>query len=140
MTSWFIRVAMAMLLVSAPAVADSIEDEIEQRIKPVGQVCVQGEDCGDVATSAVASAGSGEPRSGEDVYNAACMACHGTGAAGAPKIGDPAAWAERIAQGNDSLYEHAINGLNGMPAKGLCMDCSEEEIQVAVDFMVEKSQ
>lgn len=131
---------MAMLLVSAPAVADSIEDEIEQRIKPVGQVCVQGEDCGDVATSAVASAGSGEPRSGEDVYNAACMACHGTGAAGAPKIGDPAAWAERIAQGNDSLYEHAINGLNGMPAKGLCMDCSEEEIQVAVDFMVEKSQ
>ncbi len=140
MTSWFIRVAMAMLLVSAPAVADSIEDEIEQRIKPVGQVCVQGEDCGDVATSAVASAGSGEPRSGEDVYNTACTACHGTGAGGAPKIGDTAAWAERIAQGNDSLYEHAINGLNGMPAKGLCMDCSEEEIQVAVDFMVEKSQ
>ena len=67
-------------------------------------------------------------------------ACHATGAGGAPMLGDAVAWADRIAQGNDALYDHAINGLNGMPAKGLCMDCSDEEIQVAVDYMVVGSQ
>ena len=145
MTKWCNRLLAALLLVSVNAVADATLsttlDAIVERIQPVGEVCVQGEDCGAaVSAAAGAAAGGGEPRSGEVVYNTACTACHATGAGGAPMLGDAVAWADRIAQGNDALYDHAINGLNGMPAKGLCMDCSDEEIQVAVDYMVVGSQ
>ena len=69
-------------------------------------------------------AGGGEPRSGDEVYNTKCAVCHGTGAAGAPKFGDAGAWGGRVAKGLDTLT-NAINGINGMPAKGLCKDCSE---------------
>lgn len=122
---------------SALAVSDQTRSEIEARIKPVGDVCLQGDaSCGGAAT---ASAG---PRSGEDVYNAACMACHSTGAAGAPKLGEAGDWADRIAKGNDALYGGGINGLpgTGMIAKGGCMNCSDEEVRAAVDYMVENSQ
>lgn len=139
MTKWFNRVLAAILLVAVNAAADALTDEVAERIKPVGNVCVQGEDCG-AATVATAAAAVSEARSGEAVYNTACTACHSTGAGGAPKLGDVAAWAERIAQGNESLYNNAINGLNAMPAKGLCMDCSEEEIKLSVDYLVAASQ
>jgi cytochrome c5 len=60
-----------------------------------------------------------------------------SGAAGAPKYGDAVAWAPRIAKGKDALYESTYNGLNGvMPARGTCMDCSDEELQATVDYMV----
>ena len=117
---------------------DAQRAEIEQRIKPVGQSCMVGDNsCGGAA--AVASSG---PRSGEEVYNAACMACHSTGAAGAPKYGDAAAWAERIAKGKDVLHDSGVNGLagTGMIAKGGCMNCSDEEVMAAVDYMVDGSQ
>ena len=87
-----------------------------------------------------APAASSGPRSGEDVYNASCMACHATGAGGAPKTGDVAAWKPRIAQGADTLHKHAIAGFNAMPAKGLCMTCSDDEVIAAVDFIVDKSK
>lgn len=116
----------------------NVEDEIRARIAPVGEVCVQGEDCGQAA--APAEAESSGPRSGSEVYNAACMACHGTGAAGAPKMGDTAAWSSRIDQGMETLVSHAINGFNAMPAKGGCSNCSDEEIENAVKHMVEASQ
>lgn len=111
------------------------ERAIAERIKPVGSVCVDGEECG-TAAEAVASG----PRSGEAVYNGACMACHATGAAGAPKVGDVAAWKPRIAQGEATLIKHAIEGLNAMPPKGMCMDCSDEEITAAVEHMIEGSK
>lgn len=112
--------------------------EIEQRIKPAGEVCLQGDNS---CAGAGATASSG-PRSGEEVYNAACMACHATGAAGAPKLGDVAAWAERIARGTDAMYASGINGVagTGMIAKGGCMNCSDEEVNAAVDYMVAGSQ
>ena len=66
--------------------------------------------------------------------------CHASGAAGAPKLGDVAAWAPRVAAGNDTLYSNAIGGFKGMPAKGLCFDCSDDEIKAAVDHMVSNSQ
>lgn len=140
MTKWCNRVLAALLLVSVNAAADATADAVAERIKPVGEVCVQGEDCGAAVAAAAGAAGGGEPRSGEAVYNTACTACHGTGVGGAPVLGDVAAWADRIAQGNDALYDHAINGFNGMPAKGLCMDCSDEELRLSVDYMVEGSQ
>ncbi|KKE81035.1 c-type cytochrome, partial [Pseudoalteromonas luteoviolacea] len=74
------------------------------------------------------------PRSGEQIYQASCFACHGTGALGAPKTADE--WATRLTKGADVLLDHAINGFNAMPPKGTCMDCSDEEIQAAIDFML----
>jgi len=135
---WSKYVLTPMLAVSLGAVAGALEDQIVERIKPVGQVCVEGEACG-TATAAAGAAAAG-PRSGEAVYNGACMACHASGAGGAPKVGDVGAWTERIAQGSDVLHQHALNGIRGMPAKGLCMNCSEDEVKAAVDYMVEKSR
>jgi len=109
-----------------------------ERIKPVGSVCVEGEECG-TAAAAGEEVASG-PRSGEEVYNASCNACHGAGVAGAPKTGDAGAWASRIAQGEATLVKHAIEGLNAMPPKGMCMTCSDDEIKAAVEYMVEQSQ
>ena len=80
------------------------------------------------------------PRSGEQVYNDSCLACHATGAAGAPKLGDAAAWAPRIAAGMATLVGNAIKGLNAMPPKGLCMSCSDAELEAAVEYIVAKSQ
>ncbi|MGM0767882.1 MAG: c-type cytochrome [Pseudomonadota bacterium] len=131
------RVLAAVLLgfgLTAGAVMASVEDEIRARIAPVGEVCVQGEDCGsEAAPSESASSG---PRGGNEVYEAACAACHATGAAGAPKMGDSGAWGGRVDKGLETLVDHAINGFNAMPAKGGCGSCSDEEIEAAVEYMV----
>ena len=70
------------------------------------------------------------------------IACHGAGIGGAPILGDAAGWADRIAKGNDALYDGGINGIpgTGMIAKGGCMNCSDDEVKAAVDYMVENSQ
>jgi cytochrome c5 len=142
MTRIIFSVFSILLAVSASAadLSDKQRAEIEERIKPVGEVCLEGDsNCGGAA---VAVASGGAARSGEDVYNAACMACHSTGAAGAPKLGDVAGWADRIAKGNDALYSSGINGVagTGMMAKGGCMNCSDDETKAAVDYMVAGSQ
>lgn len=134
--------ALAVLLLgfglSTGVAMASVEDEIRSRIAPVGDVCVQGEDCGESA--APAQAASSGPRSASEVYSSACAACHDTGAAGAPKKGDVDAWSSRIDKGMDTLVSHAIDGFNAMPAKGGCSNCSDEEIRIAVELMVEDSQ
>lgn len=131
----------ALLACSASAVelTDAQRAAIEERIKPVGESCMEGDSSCGGSSQAAASSG---PRSGEDVYNTACMACHSTGAAGAPKLGDAAAWADRIGKGTDALYNSGINGLpgTGMMAKGGCVSCSDEEVSAAVDYMVSGSQ
>lgn len=114
------------------------ERAVEERLKPVGSVCVEGEECG-TTTVAAAEEDSG-PRSGEEVYDAKCSSCHATGAAGAPKTGDADAWGPRIAQGEETLFKHAIEGLNAMPPKGMCTDCSDDEIKEAVKYIVGKSE
>lgn len=111
---------------------------VAERIKPVGTVCVEGEDCGtEVAAAEEADSG---PRSGEEIHSSACSSCHATGAAGAPVTGDAAAWSGRIGKGMDTLVQHAWEGFNAMPAKGMCMDCSEEEIRATVEYMVDESR
>lgn len=129
---------LAAVLVSlgltAGAVMASVEDQIRARIAPIGEVCLQGEDCG-TAAPASAAASSG-PRSGSDVYAAACQACHAAGVAGAPVTGNADAWSGRVDQGLDLLVEHAINGIGAMPPKGGCGACSDEEIEAAVEYML----
>jgi cytochrome c5 len=122
--------------VAVQALSPAAEKAIADRIKPVGEVCIEG----DAACAGTASAAGGAPRSGDAVYNGSCMACHGSGAGGAPKTGDKGAWAPRIAQGLDKLVEHAVGGFKGMPAKGLCMNCSDDEIKAAVEYMVKNSK
>ena len=128
----------AIFSLASQAQSDARRAEIEARIKPVGDVCLQG----DTSCGGPAVVSGGAPRSGEDVYNAACMACHTTGVAGAPKLGDAAGWADRLAKGTDTLYDSSINGLagTGMIAKGGCMNCSDEEVIAAVDYMIDGSQ
>lgn len=129
----------AAMAAGAIELSDSQRAAIEERIKPMGEVCLQGDaSCG----GAAAVGGAAMARSGEEVYNAACMACHMTGAGGAPVVGDATVWADRIAKGMEVLHDHGINGVpgTGMIAKGGCMSCSDEEVMAAVDYMVENSQ
>lgn len=130
----------AAMAAGAIDLSDAQRAAIEERIKPMGEVCLQG----DASCAGMAAAVGGEAmaRSGEEVYNAACMACHMTGAGGAPVVGDATAWAERIAKGKDVLHDHGVNGIPGtsMMAKGGCMSCSDEEVMAAVDFMITGSQ
>ena len=123
------------------AIADnhSYEDQVAKRLKPAGNVCVEGEEC-ETATAAVAAAEPAGPRSGDAVYNLACVACHGAGVLGAPKYGSADDWAPRIAKGVDVLHEHAVKGFNAMPAKGGNTSLSDEEVYAAVDYMVAASQ
>ncbi|ARU58871.1 cytochrome C5 [Oleiphilus messinensis] len=133
-----LKLLAMFLMVGTSFVQASSDAAIEERIKPVGEVCVQGDPCADAAP--VAAAASSGPRSGEEVYNTKCAACHSTGAAGAPVSGNAAQWAPRIEQGLETLVSHAINGFNAMPARGTCMDCSDEEVGAAVEFMVDASK
>lgn len=144
----------AGVVISGPTLASKLADQtgngepmgtrsimspakIDARTQPDAKVCIQGEDCGGAGATVAAAETKKSP---EEIYNGSCMACHATGAAGAPKTGVAADWAARIAQGNDTLYAHAINGLNMMPPKGTCGACSDDDIKAVVDYMVGKSK
>lgn len=77
---------------------------------------------------------------GQAIYQASCQACHATGAAGAPKLGDKEAWAPRIATGNDAMLANAIAGKNAMPPRGACASCSDDDLKAAIEYMVSQSQ
>ena len=76
-------------------------------------------------------------RSGEEVYNIGCAACHTAGIAGAPMLANQSQWGGRLDKGLETLTNNAYNGYNAMPAKGLCMDCSKEEIERSVQYMLD---
>jgi cytochrome c5 len=88
-----------------------------------------------VATAAPAAAAPAAANAGEALFKQTCVTCHGTGLAGAPKFGDKAAWAPRIAQGVPTLVQHAIQGKNAMPPRG-GSSASDAEIQATVQYMV----
>ena len=120
---------------------------VEERIKPVGQIYLPGDELLESAP-AVETLAVPEPvataKSGPEVYNSACLACHGAGVAGAPILGNQEQWAPRIAQGLDVLKGHAIDGYTGaagyMPAKGGRMDLSDDEVGASVEYMVNEGQ
>ncbi|WP_330924252.1 c-type cytochrome [Candidatus Sororendozoicomonas aggregata] len=129
--------ATATSAIAATELDDVSRKEMLERLAPAGVVCEIGQPCAD-NLGAVASSGNA-PRSGEQVYNASCAACHATGLLNSPKKDDSAAWAERLDKVNGdfkTLLAHAINGTSGgMPPKGTCTDCSDEEIQSAIEYM-----
>lgn len=135
---------------------ESYRKVLEERIRPVGDVIIAGQEKTlygrDAVESVAVAAGqkTEEPvtmasfTSGEEVYNSACTACHGLGIAGAPKMGEAAQWAPRISTGMETLYQHAIQGYTGsagvMPAKGGRSDLTDEQVMWSVDYMVENSR
>lgn len=117
---------------------------VDARIAPPVRVAIAGQDNSAMKiepTGPAAGAGPAlaTPTDGKGVFDVACTACHGAGIAGAPKAGDKAAWAPRIAQGKATLYKHAVEGFTGktgiMPAKGGRVDLSDELIHAGVDYM-----
>ena len=127
---------LAGLLLAANAGA-AAKDEIAARLQPAGQVCVFGEAC--AQGMKIPGAAPAEPKTPEGVYNTYYQACHATGANNAPVFGNAEAWQPRIAKGIDALYESGINGFNNgaMPARGTCVDCTDDEIKATVDYMVQ---
>ncbi len=128
--------AVVFALWAVGAQAATPDEEIAQRLKPVGQVCIQGEECKGVAAVAAPAAGGGA-KSPDEVIAAHCGACHSSGVLGAPKIGDSAAWKVRAdAKGGvDGLLKSAIAGINAMPPKGTCATCSDDELKGAIEKM-----
>ncbi len=125
----------------------AVKAAVAERIAPVGKIAVAGQDNSALAPTQPAGQAAAAPAadmSGEEVYNMACVACHGAGVAGAPKHGDAAAWKARIAKGADTLHKHAIEGFQGdagfMPPKGGRVDLSDQSVINAVDYMVAGSK
>lgn len=122
---FLLLVAIAVGFSKTTPVAE--DADAEERIAPVASVSMN------AAPAVAANAGK---RSGEELYNAACVACHGSGVMGAPKAHDKAAWSARLGGNLKALVESAIKGKGAMPPKGGAMDATDEEITKAVEFML----
>ena len=128
-------IALPLALATLGLGASEAKKAIEKRIAPVGQVCVEGQDCAQEVN--LVSSSSGVMRSGKEVYDTACTTCHAIALAGAPRFGDRLSWGERANEDLDKLVETVTNGLGGMPPMGMCMDCSQEELSDAVQYMLD---
>lgn len=127
---------LGMVVCSLAVFAGPQEDAIAERIKKVGTVCIEGSDC--VQSSGTTTIAVVDSNGAESNYNKTCATCHNIGIAGAPKFADAAQWESRIAKGMDTLYASSINGMPpGMPAKGMCFSCSDDDLKAIVDYMVE---
>lgn len=115
--------------------ADSMsrEEAIAQRLAPIGKIHLTGG--GSMSKKIVVKLAKD---AGKKRYHSTCFACHDSGAAGAPIIGDKKAWKVRLAEGINIVYEKAIKGYRSMPAKGGCLSCSDKEIKMAVDYIIKK--
>jgi len=111
------------------------EAEIRDRLVSAGKLCRTGDDCG-----VVVAAGPVEPRTGQEVYDQYCFACHSTGVGGAPIVGDIAAWQPRLDKGADTLLSTMKSGINAMPPMGTCMNCSDDELQASLNHMAQAGQ
>ena len=116
------------------------QKETLERIAPVARVAVAGKDNSALAPPAAAATAAAVDLPGDQVYAQVCSACHAAGVAGAPKYGDKAAWAPRLAQGADTLHKHALEGFQGkagfMPPKGGRTDLSDKSVMNAVDHII----
>jgi len=147
---------IACLTVAGASQAKHMDDKtIDERTRPVGKVRIEGAPVAEEASQPEAQdvAVSEEPvmaeatpvdaapatdsagRSGEQLYNTFCIACHSVGLANAPKFGDAAAWSKVLEVGMDELIASAKKGKNVMPPMGTCMDCSDDEFKSAIQFM-----
>ena len=121
-------------------------EAVAKRLAPVARLVVDpnapaapaapaGQAVAAAAPAAAPAATSGGAGAGKATYDKVCFACHATGAAGAPKLGDKAAWAPRVAQGKDKLHQSALHGKGAMPAKGGNPALSDADVMAAADYM-----
>lgn len=115
-------VAASPTPVATPAVAVVVAEVMEEVTETAVEAVVQ-----------LAAADTGFDAAAK--YQQGCFACHGTGAAGAPKLDDKVAWENIMAKGMDAVMVNVMNGINVMPAKGLCFDCSEGDLMALVEYM-----
>ena len=135
MTKSILFIVLGLALTTIGLEASEAEKAIEKRITPVGQVCVEGQDCAQEVS--LVSSNPDVIRSGEEIYEAACTTCHAIGLAGAPLFGSKVIWGERANEDLSVLVETVTNGLGGMPPMGMCMDCSQEELTNSVQYMLD---
>ena len=134
----YLSIALAVILIavvvpfsmSGKGKSDAVSnaDDVESRIAPVAKIEMQ------------AGGGAGGVKDGKTVYNTVCAGCHGAGVMGAPKFGDKAAWAPRIAQGMPTLVKNATNGIRAMPPRGGSASLTDDEVKGAVEYMVNGSK
>ena len=137
-----LALSMAITLLSLAVggvFAGTMEETVSEHIKPVGSLCMAGDACAAAARPSTRPL-IGEARTGEQIYNGNCVACHASGAAGAPIVNadkaSATAWIPRFSKGIETLFANSIGGINAMPAMGLCMDCTDEEIKLTVCHMI----
>lgn len=113
------------------AEAEQVADEAAGEVEQAAQKTVA------AAEQAVDEVAGRDP---QEIYTTYCKACHAQGVAGAPKLEDTQAWQQRLSErGRDGLVQNAINGYKAMPAKGACMQCSDEEIRATVNWMLKQA-
>jgi len=121
----------------APAVTAKVEDSVQDiamRLKPVVTLAQIRSNM-----SGAAAAADSASKTPEQLYQGACMACHSTGAAGAPKLGDSGAWGPRLAKGIDALLNSATGGIGAMPPRG-GSQYSDEQIRSVIEYMASKAE
>ena len=157
--------AFALLSALVGWAPSALGQSAAENIRPVAKVCLAGQSCvGSMAGGAKSTASAPVAEAVQEVvaevvsevveaaapmvaavasdfdaaakYQMSCFACHGTGAAGAPKLDDAAEWETRMAKGMDAVMANVINGIQAMPPKGLCMDCSDDNLLAIVEYMI----
>ena len=124
------------------SVEDAVEPAIEAAAATVAEVAEEAEEATEAAAEPAADAAPMEVAAAASEFDAAgayqmsCNACHGTGAAGAPMLGDAEAWEARMEKGMEALMSNVINGVGAMPARGICMTCSDDDLQAIVNYML----
>ena len=152
-------VSLTFVCLALGLVSSALSQTVIDNIRPVGQVCTNVEACTQIEPSDDDNRGlvesmdeepptaTGISDNSQDVvsqdsfdaaaaYQQSCFACHASGAAGAPLLGDADAWAVRTEKGMEAVMSNVINGFNAMPAKGMCIDCSDADLKAIVDFMI----
>lgn len=118
-------------------------DYIKARIKPVGEVNIvkPGELVKPLLIQPTPQSTSPSTASnGQKIYDKYCSVCHLAGVAGAPKFKDVAAWESRLKKGMDILFGNVKKGFNAMPPKGTCVECSDEDLKAAIEYMTKNSK
>ena len=140
-----IRPARQVCIAGQPCVGSKIVSKVGMAAQPAAAAPVAAapmaattEEAAEVAETVEAVEVAASGFDAEATYMANCNACHAAGVANAPKLGDKAAWDARMAKGMDAIMVNVMNGINAMPAKGLCMSCSADDLQAIVNYMVAK--
>lgn len=126
------------------AASDFDRDQIQKRIRPIGEVRVTKDLSDDASPTQITNkpqqVDTAEQNPGAKIYEQYCKTCHQNGLAGAPKYRVDVDWKPRMAEKSmDDMVANAIKGINAMPPKGTCMSCSDEDIRMAVEYMVPKT-